>query len=273
MNSQPGGEDREPITRQIPVQGGPGWAEEPAPRVSPGREPKADPVAVGAYDPEGDAPRRPRYESSNASMVVAIAAMLIILVVVGAVAWIFLFSSRGEGEGEPPAVADTSTSSTTTVTSTVRTTARSVPPRPTASSSATPTSDRPTSTSSPSPSSTSPTSAPTSTSSPAPTSEPTSAARPTDPDLPEAASPVNSAARSGRSAGSFSQVWSSGATSDDFAQVVRQEWWKAYQETGQTDQTVRAYSPATQRSYEMTCRDTGEYIHCTGGNNANVYIA
>ncbi|MCH6196942.1 hypothetical protein MHT86_05455 [Corynebacterium mastitidis] len=273
MNSQPGGEDREPITREIPVQGGPGWAEEPAPRVSPGREPKADPVAVGAYDPEGDAPRRPRYESSNASMVVAIAAMLIILVVVGAVAWIFLFSSRGEGEGEPLAVADTSTSSTTTVTSTVRTTARSVLPRPTASSSAPPTSDRPTSTSSPSPSSTSPTSAPTSTSSQPPTSEPASAARPTDPDLPEAASPVNSAARSGRSAGSFSQVWSSGATSDDFAQVVRQEWWKAYQETGQTDQTVRAYSPATQRSYEMTCRDTGEYIHCTGGNNANVYIA
>ncbi|MEJ4100738.1 hypothetical protein V5S96_10280 [Corynebacterium mastitidis] len=267
MNSQPGGEDREPITREIPVQGGPGWAEEPAPRES-----KADPVAVGSYDPEGESPRRPRYESSNASMVVAIAAMLVILVVVGAVAWIFLFSSRGEGEGETPVVADTSTSATTTV-STVRTTARSVPSRPTAPSSAPPTSDRPTSTSSPSSSSTSPTSARTSTSAPVPTSEPTSAARPTDPDLPEAASPVNSAARSGRSAGSFQQVWSSGATSDDFAQVVRQEWWKAYQETGQTDQTVRAYSPATQRSYEMTCRDTGEYIHCTGGNNANVYIA
>ena len=43
--------------------------------------------------------------------------------------------------------------------------------------------------------------------------------------------------------------------------------------TAQRSATVYAWSPVTQQSYAMNCRETGSYITCTGGNNAVVYIS
>lgn len=100
-----------------------------------------------------------------------------------------------------------------------------------------------------------------------------SGARPTDPGLPGGVLAVNAAARNGEPVGNFNAVWKSGPTSDDFAVAVRDAFVDAYLDNRETSQTVNAYSPATYQSYAMTCTDTGSYVHCTGGNNANVYIA
>lgn len=100
-----------------------------------------------------------------------------------------------------------------------------------------------------------------------------SGARPTRPSLPSGVTAVNAAALSGAPTGDFNSIWKSGPTTDDFALAVRDAYVQAYLADRDTDQTVNAYSPTTQLTYTMTCTDTGSYVHCTGGNNANVYIA
>lgn len=97
--------------------------------------------------------------------------------------------------------------------------------------------------------------------------------RPEDPDLPSAAAPVNPAARNGEPAGNFNNVYLSGPTSEEFALIVRDEFVDQYLDTKRTTAVVQAYSPTTEQSYSMDCQDKGSYVHCTGGNNANVYIA
>lgn len=105
-----------------------------------------------------------------------------------------------------------------------------------------------------------------------PEEEPSSQARPSDPRLPSDAVAVNSAARS-QSAGDLNAVWKSGPTSDDFALAVRDAFVEAYLGDRSFDQEVDVYSSVTGQSYTMRCSDNGEYVHCRGGNDANVYIA
>lgn len=109
-------------------------------------------------------------------------------------------------------------------------------------------------------------------------SETSSAARPDRADLPSGAEPVNAAARNDEPTGNFNSVYKSppvggSYTSDDFAQAVRDAFVEAYLDDRETDQTLDVRSPVTGDSYRMTCTDEGSYVHCAGGNNANVYIA
>lgn len=99
--------------------------------------------------------------------------------------------------------------------------------------------------------------------------------RPKNPRLPEYATPVNDSARGSNPGGDLNSVWKSGPTSDSFALAVRDAYVDAYLD-GDEDEfnhVVEAYSDVTGTSYTMSCRDNGEYVHCTGGNDANVYIA
>ena len=111
-----------------------------------------------------------------------------------------------------------------------------------------------------------------------PPSETSNAARPDQPDLPSGAEPVNDAARNNEPTGDFNSVYKSppsgdNYTSDEFAEAVRNAFVEAYLDNRETDQTIDVRSPVTGDSYQMTCTDEGSYVHCTGGNNANVYIA
>lgn len=99
--------------------------------------------------------------------------------------------------------------------------------------------------------------------------------RPKNPRLPGYATPVNDSARGSNPGGDLNSVWKSGPTSDSFALAVRDAYVDAYLD-GDEDEfnhVVEAYSDVTGTSYTMSCRDNGEYVHCTGGNDANVYIA
>lgn len=100
-----------------------------------------------------------------------------------------------------------------------------------------------------------------------------SRARPTSPSLPGGVTPVNDAAMTGAPTGNFNSIWLSGPTTPGFAENVRNAYVDAYRVDRETDQTVVAASPTTGLTYTMTCVDKGSYIHCTGGNDANVYIA
>ncbi len=53
-----------------------------------------------------------------------------------------------------------------------------------------------------------------------------------------------------------------------FAEAVR----SAYRDTGASE-TVMAYSPVTNKDYEMTCVTHGLQVVCTGGIGASVYFA
>jgi peptidoglycan hydrolase CwlO-like protein len=53
-----------------------------------------------------------------------------------------------------------------------------------------------------------------------------------------------------------------------FSEVVR----SAYNFAPTTVANVDAYSPVTQRTYSMYCRPSGDWILCTGGNNASVWF-
>ena len=99
--------------------------------------------------------------------------------------------------------------------------------------------------------------------------------RPKNPNLPGYATPVNSSARGSNPGGDLNSVWKSGPTSDSFALAVRDAYVDAYLNGDEDDfnHVVEAYSDVTGTSYTMTCRDNGQYVHCTGGNDANVYIA
>lgn len=61
-------------------------------------------------------------------------------------------------------------------------------------------------------------------------------------------------------------------TTCEFATNVRNAFVERYQMTQELDATVTASSPATGKTYTMTCRDKGDYVTCTGGNNATVHI-
>lgn len=99
------------------------------------------------------------------------------------------------------------------------------------------------------------------------------AARPTSAALPGGVIAVNFAALNGEPTGDFNSVWKSGPTTDAFAIAVRDSYVDAYLDNRKTDQVISAYSSTTYLEYTMTCVDKGSYIHCTGGNDANVYIA
>ncbi len=98
--------------------------------------------------------------------------------------------------------------------------------------------------------------------------------RPAHPKLPSGAAPANSAAEEGKPAGDFNNVYTgSDLTSKPFAVAVRDAFVTHYLDTDRTNGTVSAYSSVTGQTYSMKCRDNGEYVTCTGGNNAIVYIS
>lgn len=98
--------------------------------------------------------------------------------------------------------------------------------------------------------------------------------RPAHPKLPSGAVPANSAAEEGKPAGDFNNVYTgSDLTSKSFAVAVRDAFVSHYLDTDRTNGTVSAYSSVTGQTYSMKCRDNGDYVTCTGGNNAIVYIS
>lgn len=98
--------------------------------------------------------------------------------------------------------------------------------------------------------------------------------RPAHPKLPSGAVPANSAAEEGKPAGDFNNAYTgSDLTSKPFAVAVRDAFVSHYLDTDRTNGTVSAYSSVTGQTYSMKCRDNGDYVTCTGGNNAIVYIS
>lgn len=99
-------------------------------------------------------------------------------------------------------------------------------------------------------------------------------ARPSRTSLPASAFAANASARAGNPDGNFDNVYTgSSVTSQEFAQQVRVAFVDFHVATGQTTGTITAYSPVTGMSYSMNCTDNGDYVTCTGGNNAVVYIS
>ena len=99
-------------------------------------------------------------------------------------------------------------------------------------------------------------------------------ARPKNPSLPSGAIPANEAARNSEPAGDFNNVYrGTEITSEPFAQSVRDAFVEHYLDTKTTSGTIQAYSSVTGTSYTMNCRDNKQYVTCTGGNNAVVYIS
>ena len=91
--------------------------------------------------------------------------------------------------------------------------------------------------------------------------------------MPEGAIPANDAARNNEPGGNFNSVYrGTVVTTESFANVVRDEYVKHYVETHEFDATIKAYSPVTEITYTMDCSDNGEFVTCTGGNNAVVLI-
>lgn len=106
------------------------------------------------------------------------------------------------------------------------------------------------------------------------TETPDPVGRPMNPVLPGGHSPANEAARSNTPAGNLNNVYTGTAsTSPEFAVAVRDAFVRNYLATGELDGRVRATSPVTGQSYDISCQDNGEYVTCTGGNNAVVYIS
>lgn len=98
--------------------------------------------------------------------------------------------------------------------------------------------------------------------------------RPTRPKLPSGAVPANQSAEQNKPAGDFNNVYTgSDITSKPFARAVRDAFVTHYLDTDETEGTVKAHSSVTGQTYTMKCKDNGQYVTCTGGNNAIVYIA
>ena len=118
---------------------------------------------------------------------------------------------------------------------------------------------------------------------PEPTPEPTSApaiptdipaGRPTAPVLPAGHSPVNDAATRNLPAGDLNNVYTGTAsTSPGFALNVRDAFVRHHLDTGELSGQVRATSPATGLTYDVDCMDNGNYVTCTAGENAVIYIS
>lgn len=106
------------------------------------------------------------------------------------------------------------------------------------------------------------------------TIRPTPVARPVNPGLPASAIPANNSARSSADSGRFDNAYrGSSVTSEPFANAVHSAFLAYYRDTGRTEGTIRAYSPVTELTYDMSCSDNGDYVTCAGGNNAVVYIS
>ena len=98
--------------------------------------------------------------------------------------------------------------------------------------------------------------------------------RPESPQLPPGAIPANASARKGEPAGNFNNVYYDSAnTSEAFAIQVREAYARNFLRTNELNATIVAFSPVTGKDYTMSCRDNGQYVTCTGGVNAIVYIA
>ncbi|WP_052844785.1 hypothetical protein [Corynebacterium mustelae] len=97
--------------------------------------------------------------------------------------------------------------------------------------------------------------------------------RPTEENFPIAVTPVNSAAINDEPAGKFTKYFKSGATSDPFATAVGDQFRINHNATGKTSDELQVFSPVTNQTYTMQCIDQHSYVHCTGGNNAHVYIS
>ena len=98
--------------------------------------------------------------------------------------------------------------------------------------------------------------------------------RPEAPQLPRGAIPANASARKGEPAGNFNNVYyDSSNTSEEFAVQVREAYARNFLRTHELNATIVAFSPVTGKDYTMSCRDNGQYVTCTGGVNAIVYIA
>lgn len=67
-------------------------------------------------------------------------------------------------------------------------------------------------------------------------------------------------------------VYTSGPTSTAFAHEVARQWRNDYGSSYTGNGSVRAYSSVTGSTYTMNCTNYQTYVHCQGGNNANVYI-
>lgn len=97
--------------------------------------------------------------------------------------------------------------------------------------------------------------------------------RPEFPQLPSGAVAVNDAAMNNLPGGDFNNVYrGSSVTSTQFSLAVRDAYVRNYLDTGDLNATLSVYSSVTYNSYSMSCSDNGQFVTCTGGNNAIVYI-
>ena len=97
--------------------------------------------------------------------------------------------------------------------------------------------------------------------------------RPTYPALPAGAVPANANAWSNAPGGKFENAYvGSSVTSSEFASEVQKSFLIQYQLSKSTTQTLHVVSPVTGQLYEMNCTDNSQYVTCTGGINAVVYI-
>ncbi|MCQ4619843.1 hypothetical protein KBP53_03545 [Corynebacterium genitalium ATCC 33030] len=74
----------------------------------------------------------------------------------------------------------------------------------------------------------------------------------------------------------YTDYWvnDSDVTTPQFAANVFSAFVAKYNSTGSPNVTLYGvYSPVTGKNYDMTCRDQGAHVACTGGNNAAVYIS
>lgn len=76
----------------------------------------------------------------------------------------------------------------------------------------------------------------------------------------------------GYSLGTYKNTYKSGPTSNTFARAVRDSFVSHYISYGSTNATLNVYSAVTGHTYTMYCSDQGSHVHCSGGNNANVYL-
>lgn len=105
------------------------------------------------------------------------------------------------------------------------------------------------------------------------TTAPTKVNRPTSPALPAGAVPANASAWSNSPGGKFENAYvGSSVTSSEFASEVQKSFLIQYQLSKSTTQTLHVVSPVTGQLYEMNCTDNSQYVTCTGGINAVVYI-
>ena len=105
------------------------------------------------------------------------------------------------------------------------------------------------------------------------TTAPTKVNRPTSPALPAGAVPANASAWSNSPGGKFENAYvGSSVTSSEFASEVQKSFFTQYHLTKSTTQTLYVVSPVTGQLYEMNCSDNSQYVTCTGGINAVVYI-